>query len=173
MRDFQQGDIVLFKQETAATASYRLGLVGEVYPSLSDGKVSRVLVKYKNPGEKGYRVSERHACKLVLVIPVDEQSIIEDANNSEQVPSAQNDSEQVPFAQDQMGGREDVSGQQVRDQPGGKKEEELTRHLVTPTMLCRLAVSLCGSVMISSEVLSLSTEQFINKYIPYTRWGIE
>ena len=114
MRDFQQGDIVLFKQETAATASYRLGLVGEVYPSLSDGKVSRVLVKYKKPGEKGYRVSERHACKLVLVIPVDEQSIIEDANNSEQVPSAQNDSEQVPFAQnsseqvpfaqDQMGG---------------------------------------------------------------------
>ena len=115
MRDFQQGDIVLFKQETAATASYRLGLVGEVYPSLSDSKVSRVLVKYKNPGEKGYRVSERHACKLVLVIPVDKQSIIEDANNSEQVPSAQNDSEQVPFAQnsseqvpfaqDQMGGR--------------------------------------------------------------------
>ena len=141
MRDFQQGDIVLFKQETAATASYRLGLVGEVYPSLSDGKVSRVLVKYKNPGEKGYRVSERHACKLVLVIPVDEQSIIEDANNSEQVPSAQNDSEQVPFAQnsseqvpfaqDQMGG-EDVSGQQVQDQPEDKEEEltdqtELTR----------------------------------------------
>ena len=141
MRDFQQGDIVLYKQETAATASYRLGLVGEVYPSLSDGKVSRVLVKYKNPGEKGYRVSERHACKLVLVIPVDEQSIIEDTNNSEQVPSAQNDSEQVPFAQnsseqvpfaqDQMGG-EDVSGQQVQDQPEDKEEEltdqtELTR----------------------------------------------
>ena len=37
MRDFQQGDIVLLKQETAAAASYRLGLVGEVYPSLSDG----------------------------------------------------------------------------------------------------------------------------------------
>ena len=54
MRDFQQGDIVLLKQETAADASYRLGLVGEVYPSLSDGRVRRVLVKYKNPGEKGY-----------------------------------------------------------------------------------------------------------------------
>ena len=70
MRDFQQGDIVLLKQETAAAASYRLGLVGEVYPSLSDGRVRRVLVKYKNPREKGYRVSERHANKLVLVVPV-------------------------------------------------------------------------------------------------------
>ena len=36
MRDFQQGDIVLLKQETAAAATYRLVLVGEVYPSLSE-----------------------------------------------------------------------------------------------------------------------------------------
>ena len=86
---------MLLKQETAAAATYRLGLVGEVYPSLSDGRVRRVLVKYKNPGEKGYRVSERHANKLVLVVPVDEQSINENANAVEQVPSAQN----------QMGGR--------------------------------------------------------------------
>ena len=95
MRDFQQGDIVLLKQETAAAASYRLGLVGEVYPSLSDGRVRRVLVKYKNPGEKGYWVSERHANKLVLVVLVNEQSINENANTPEQVPPAQ----------DQMGGR--------------------------------------------------------------------
>ena len=95
MRDFQQGDIVLLKQETAAAASYRLGLVGEVYPSLSDGRVRRVLVKYKNPGEKVCRVLERHANKLVLEVPVDEQSINDNANAIEQ----------VPFAQDQMGGR--------------------------------------------------------------------
>ena len=73
MRDFQQRDIVLLKQETAAAARYRLGLVEEVYPSLSDGKVRRVLVKYKNPGEKGYRVYERHANKLVLIVLVSEQ----------------------------------------------------------------------------------------------------
>ena len=109
MRDFQQGDIVLLKQETAAAASYCLGLVGEVYPSLSDGKVRRVLVKYKNPRERGYRVSERHANKLVLVVPADEQSISEDMDTLEQVPSARNNTELVPFAQDQMGG-EDVSG---------------------------------------------------------------
>ena len=126
MRDFQQGDIVLLKQETTAAASYRLGLVGEVYPSLSDGKVRRVLVKDKNPGEKGYRVSERHANKLVLVVPTDEQSINENTETLEQVPSAQNNSEPVPFALDQMGG-EDVSGQQVRDQPEDE-EEELTDH---------------------------------------------
>ena len=124
MRDFQQGDIVLLKQETAANASYRLGLVGEVYPSLSDGKVRRVLVKYKNLGEKGYRALERHANKLVLVVPTDKQTINEDVNTLEQVPFAQNNSEQVPLAQDQLGGK-DVSCQQVRDQPGDE-EEELT-----------------------------------------------
>ena len=93
MKDFQQGDIVLLKQETPAAATYRLGLVGEVYPSLSDGKVRRVLVKYKNPGEKGYWVSEWHANKLVIIVPVDEQSINEDMNTSKQVPFAQNNSE--------------------------------------------------------------------------------
>ena len=98
--------------------------MGEVYPSLSDGKVRRVLVKYKNPGEKGYRVSERHANKLVLIVPVDEQSIIEDMNTSEQVPFAQNNSKEVPSAQDKGEG-EDVSGEQVRDQPGDE-EGELT-----------------------------------------------
>ena len=110
MRDFQQGDIVLLKQETAGTTAYHLGLVGEVYPSLSDGKVRQVLVKYKNLGEKSYRVSERHANKLVLIVPVDEQSINEDANNLEQVPSAQineneNNFEQVPSSQDYQGGK--------------------------------------------------------------------
>ena len=62
MRDFQQGDIVLLKQETAAAATYRLGLIGEVYPSLSDGKVRRVLVKYKKPRGKwlpGFRASRQ------------------------------------------------------------------------------------------------------------------
>ena len=96
--------------------------MGEVYPSLSDGKVRRVLVKFKNPGEKGYRVSERHANKLVLMVPVDEQTINEDMNTSEQVPFAQNNSEQVPFAQ-KNGGGQDVSGQQVQDQPGDVVEE--------------------------------------------------
>ena len=75
IRDFQKGDVVLLKQETAASATFRLGLVHDVFPSLSDNKVRRVLVKYKNPGEQGFRYSERHANKLVLVIPREEQSI--------------------------------------------------------------------------------------------------
>ena len=75
IRDFQKGDVVLLKQETAASATFRLGLIHDVYPSLSDNKVRRVLVKYKNPGEQGFRYSERHANKLVLIIPREEQSI--------------------------------------------------------------------------------------------------
>ena len=75
IRDFQKGDVVLLKQETAASATFHLGLVHDVFPSLSDNKVRRVLVKYKNPGEQGFRYSERHANKLVLIIPREEQSI--------------------------------------------------------------------------------------------------
>ena len=87
IRDFQKGDVVLLKQETSTSATFRLGLVHNVYPSLSDNKVRRVLVKYKNPGEQGFRYSERHANKLVLIIPREEQSItyelIENKNSGE------------------------------------------------------------------------------------------
>ena len=50
-RDFRKGDVVLLKSETAATATYRLALIECAYPSLSDNKVRKVLVKYKNQGE--------------------------------------------------------------------------------------------------------------------------
>ena len=55
-RDFCKGDVVLLKSETAAAATYRLALIECAYPSLSDNKVRKVLVKYKNQGEGGIQI---------------------------------------------------------------------------------------------------------------------
>ena len=76
MRDFQKGDVVILKNETSTSATYKLGLVDSAIPSLIDNKVRWVIVKYKNKGEKGYRISERPAGKCVLVVPIKNQQYI-------------------------------------------------------------------------------------------------
>ena len=58
-RDFCKGDVVLLKSETAVAATYCLALIECAYPSLSDNKVRKVLVKYKNQGEGRFRFSEQ------------------------------------------------------------------------------------------------------------------
>ena len=40
---------------------------------MSDNKVRKVLVKYKNQGEGGFRFSERPSNKIVLVVPYEDQ----------------------------------------------------------------------------------------------------
>ena len=72
-RDFRKGDVVLLKSETAAAATYRLALIECAYSSLSDNKVRKVLVKYKNQVEGGFRFSERPSNKIVLVVPYEDQ----------------------------------------------------------------------------------------------------
>lgn len=72
-RDLRPGDVVLLKDETRAYESYRLAKVDMVHPSAADGRVRRVRVAYKNPGEKDYRYSERPVHKLVLIVPMEEQ----------------------------------------------------------------------------------------------------
>ena len=48
-RDVQLGDVVLLKEETAATCTYRLARVVELLPTASDSKTRKVVVEYKNP----------------------------------------------------------------------------------------------------------------------------
>lgn len=67
-RDLVVGDVVLMKEETLASRSYRLGRVEEVFPG-KDGHVRRVSVAYKNPGEKVFRKTERPIHNLVLIVP--------------------------------------------------------------------------------------------------------
>ena len=93
VRDFQKGDVVILKNETNTSATYKLGLVDSAIPSLVDNKVRRVIVKYKNKGEKGYRISERPAGKCVLVVPIENQQYIWmidefDHESTENVPNS-------------------------------------------------------------------------------------
>ena len=64
---------MLLKSETAVAATYCLALIECAYPSLSDNKVRKVHVKYKNQEEGGFRFSERPSDKIVVVVPYEDQ----------------------------------------------------------------------------------------------------
>ena len=77
-RDVQQGDIVLMKNETSVSVSYKLAVVLKSHKGV-DGKVRRVLLGYKNvDGLKeykkgGYKMmeTERAIHGVVVIKPVD------------------------------------------------------------------------------------------------------
>lgn len=83
-RDMRPGDVVLMKDETRAHETYRLGRVETVYPSQADGKVRRVQIAYRNPGENKNRLSERPVHKLVLIVPLEEQAAASEAARADQ-----------------------------------------------------------------------------------------
>jgi len=71
-RDMKVGDVVLLKDETNASSSYRIAKISEVLPTTQDDKIRKVVVVYKNPNEKDFRRSTRPIHKLVLVVPVED-----------------------------------------------------------------------------------------------------
>ena len=72
VRDVREGDVVLLKDETAASTAYKMARVVEVLPSEEDGRVRKAVVEYKNPGEKKFRQSVRPVNKLVLLLAKEE-----------------------------------------------------------------------------------------------------
>jgi hypothetical protein len=72
-RDLKVGDIVLRKDETAAGQTYKYANVTRVHTS-ADGKVRAADIEYKLPGESVFRMTTRPIHKLVLVVPVEEQT---------------------------------------------------------------------------------------------------
>jgi hypothetical protein len=73
-RDLKVGDIVLRKDETAAGQTYKYAKVVKVHVS-TDGKVRAADIEYKLPGESVFRMTTRPVHKLVMIIPVEEQTI--------------------------------------------------------------------------------------------------
>jgi hypothetical protein len=111
-RDAKVGDVVLRKDETAAGQTYKYGRIISVHVGL-DGKVQSADVEYKVPGESKFRVTTRPIHRLVLVVPVEEQTM-EEPEDSEDV------------------GRGRSTGEETRTvvmQKGNKGEED--RHLRT------------------------------------------
>jgi hypothetical protein len=75
-RDVKVGDIVLRKDETAAGQTYKYARIVNVHRG-TDGKVRAAYVDYKVPGESKFRMSTRPIHKLVLKVPVEEQTMEE------------------------------------------------------------------------------------------------
>jgi len=63
-RNMRVGDVVLLKNETAASAQYKSARIYEILPDKKDKLVQKVIVAYKNPGENVFRYSERPINKL-------------------------------------------------------------------------------------------------------------
>jgi hypothetical protein len=88
-KDLKVGDIVLRKDETAASQTYKYAKVIKVHAS-ADGKVRAADIKYKLPGESVFRTTTRPIHKLVLVVPVEEQTIAGEQEEEETIgPNSQ------------------------------------------------------------------------------------
>jgi hypothetical protein len=73
-RDAKVGDVVLRKDETASGQTYKYARIMGVHVRVN-GKVRLADVEYKIPGETKFRVTMRLIHKLVLVVPVEEQTM--------------------------------------------------------------------------------------------------
>ena len=77
-RDVKVGDIVLFiKQDNPIASRYQYGMISEVNIS-QDGKIRKVIVRYRNANENVDRYTNRAVRQIVIVHPVDELSILEE-----------------------------------------------------------------------------------------------
>jgi hypothetical protein len=118
-RDLKTGDIVLRKDETAAGQTYKYAKVVKVHTS-TDGKVRAADVEYKLPGESVFRMTTRPIHKLVLIIPIEEQtSAVGVAEEAKAAPLTPECAEVGP---------ETASQEESR----AKKEESLAKPMPSP-----------------------------------------
>jgi hypothetical protein len=97
-RDLKKGDIVLRKDETAASQTYKYAKVVKVHAG-TDGKVRAADIEYKLPGESVFRMTTRPIHKLVLIIPVEEQvSATDKVERAEAAPVETTSAEVEPEA---------------------------------------------------------------------------
>ncbi len=110
-RDVKVGNIVLRKDETAAGQTYKYARVIKVHVG-TDGKVRSADIEYRLPRETRYRTTTRPIHKLVLIIPMEEQTV----GNSEE--GAVDEKE----AQETKANEPLQAGDITKDNPSSKKE---------------------------------------------------
>ena len=87
----------MMKEETTASASYKLGRIVTAIPNPEDKRIRRVVVAYKNNQEAGFRYSERPVHKLVLVVPAEDQGEpVLDRLRDDEEPGPAGDADPVP-----------------------------------------------------------------------------
>jgi hypothetical protein len=118
-RDLKIGDIVLRKDETAAGQTYKYAKVVKVHTS-TDGKVRAADVEYKLPGESVFRMTTRPIHKLVLIIPIEEQtSATGGTREAEVAPLVSECAEVEPEteSQEEPGAKEEASPMETMPPP--------------------------------------------------------
>jgi hypothetical protein len=108
-RDSLVGDVVLLKDETATTCTYKLARVSEVIPDEREGKIRKVVVAYKNFNERVFRQSTRPIHKIVLIVPAEDAELpplpaLEAAPDAGGPPVAAPDAGSPPEAAPDAGG---------------------------------------------------------------------
>ncbi len=106
-RNTKVGDVILRKDETAAGQTYKYARIVGVHVRM-DGKVRSAKVEYRIPGEAKFRGTTKPKHNLVLVVPVEEQTM---------------DEGEVPEVEEaHLGGQEDLTenaGQALEERSGG------------------------------------------------------
>ncbi len=82
-RDARVGDVFLRKDVTAAGQTYKYARVTKVHVGM-DGKVRAADIEYKVLGETKFQSTTRPIHKLVLIVPVEEQSDQDDGEDVDQ-----------------------------------------------------------------------------------------
>ena len=72
-RNVQVGDVCLIRYKNDVRSTYRLGQVVKTKPGL-DGLVRKVVLKYKLPNEKTFRLVDRPIHGIAVIVPIEEQS---------------------------------------------------------------------------------------------------
>ena len=72
-RNVQVGDVCLIRYKNDVRSTYRLGQVVKTKPG-SDGLVRKVVLKYKLPNEKTFRLVDRPIHGIAVIVPIEEQS---------------------------------------------------------------------------------------------------
>ena len=67
------GDVVIIADKCLSRGEWKLGMVTAVVPGI-DNKVRRVSLQYKNKGSNVFTVIERPVQRIVVILPIDEQS---------------------------------------------------------------------------------------------------
>ena len=71
-RNVQVGDVVLIQDSNQIRGKWKLGRVSQADPSLRDGFVRNVEIKYKNEGTKTYTTVDRPVQRIIVLVPVNE-----------------------------------------------------------------------------------------------------
>ena len=91
-RSVQVGDVCLIRYGKEKRGRYRLGKVIEAIKG-EDNLVRKVILQYKNEGEKVFRTVSRPIHGIAVIVPIEEQTEAKDANEEKDEDQVKSDEE--------------------------------------------------------------------------------